>query len=231
MQALGVNAGDRLFVHSSFKSIGPVERGAIAVVEALEHAIGPQGLLLMPVFNLVKPHDKRIATWHYPTTSSTVGWLTEFFRQMPGTYRSDHYSHSVAARGANAQEFVADHRSTKGPSSPWDHPPWGATFGEDSPFERAYKIDAKIMMIGTNYDTATFIHVIETKWWHLRRAVDIDAPFLGIDRILLGECWEKIGATTHGRVGEATCRLFAIRNFIDAMLSEVTDSPTKFNVR
>lgn len=228
---LGVNNGDTLFIHSSFRSFGTVVGGAGTVVQALEQAVGPSGLLLLPVFNLVKPREKRMSSWHYPTTISTVGWLTEFFRQLPGTYRSNHYSHSVAARGEGAESFVADHCSTKGPVSPWDQPPWGATFGKDSPFQRAYRIDAKLVMIGTDYNTATFIHVIETIWWHHRRSSDTNAPFLGLDRLLVGERWEQIGHIAHGYVGEAHCRLFAIRAFIDTMLAEVTASPEIFQVR
>ena len=50
LRRLGVQAGDTLFVHSSYKSLGPVRGGAIAVIAALEDAIGPDGLLLMPSF-------------------------------------------------------------------------------------------------------------------------------------------------------------------------------------
>ena len=53
LRRLGVEAGDILFVHSSFKSLGPVEGGAESVIQALEDALGPEGLLLMPSFNLM----------------------------------------------------------------------------------------------------------------------------------------------------------------------------------
>ena len=35
LQGLGIGSGDLLFVHSSFKSLGPVEGGAGTVVRAL----------------------------------------------------------------------------------------------------------------------------------------------------------------------------------------------------
>ena len=101
LRQLGVEAGNILFVHSSFKSLGPVSGGAIAVIEALESAIGTDGLLLMPSFNLVE-WEERAKTWDHAATPSTVGWITEQFRQLPSVYRSDHYSHSVAARGKGA---------------------------------------------------------------------------------------------------------------------------------
>ena len=54
LRRLQVGEGDILFVHSSFKALGPVTDGAQSVIEALEAAIGPEGLLLMPSFNLVQ---------------------------------------------------------------------------------------------------------------------------------------------------------------------------------
>ncbi|MCH7861617.1 MAG: AAC(3) family N-acetyltransferase, partial [Proteobacteria bacterium] len=66
------------------------------MVRALEDSIGAEGLLLMPSFNL-REGEKRAETWDLETTPSTVGWITEYFRRLPATYRSDHYSASVAA--------------------------------------------------------------------------------------------------------------------------------------
>ena len=79
LRNLGIEAGDTIFIHSSFRSIGPVIGGAGAVIEAFKDVVGSEGLILMPSFNLV---EKRAETWDIETTPSTVGWLTEFFRQM-----------------------------------------------------------------------------------------------------------------------------------------------------
>jgi len=108
LRGLGLEAGTTIFIHSSFKSLGPVTGGAGTVISAFKDVVGSKGLILMPSFNLV---EKRAETWDIETTPSTVGWLTEFFRQMDGTFRSDHYSHSVASSGKRASDFVADHLS------------------------------------------------------------------------------------------------------------------------
>ena len=166
--ALGVEAGDTLFVHSSFKSLGQVEGGAATVVDALENSVGPDGLILMPSFNLTFPFTeqaKRAEVWDLATTPSAVGWLTEYFRKMDGTYRSDHHSHSVAARGRSAQEFVGGHRSREGNSSPWDLDGSGKAFGSNSPMFRAYKAGGKILMLGVDYESSTYIHFVETLYW------------------------------------------------------------------
>ena len=61
LRDLGVEPGDILFVHSSLKSLGPVNGGAGTVIDALEDAVGPEGLVLMPSFNLVE-WDRRPET-------------------------------------------------------------------------------------------------------------------------------------------------------------------------
>ena len=221
---LHIEAGDILFVHSSFKSLGPVEGGAESVIKALEAAIGSEGLLLMPSFNLVD-WDLRAETWDHATTPSTVGWITERFRQLPGVYRSDHYSHSVAARGKGAKAFVAGHLSQEGYNSPWDRKPWGKTYGLNSPMFRAFRSDAKLLMLGVDYSTSTYIHLVEVIYWHQLRVANQDAeeipPFPAMNRPALGAFWERTGTLRRGRVGDADCRLFSVPNYVDALLAEV----------
>jgi len=224
LRRLGVQAGDTLFVHSSYKSLGPVRGGAIAVIAALEDAIGPDGLLLMPSFNLVAWED-RAATWDPAATPSTVGWITEQFRQLPRVYRSDHYSHSVAARGNGAESFVRDHLCQRGYGSPWDLKPWGKTYGTNSPMYRAYRARAKLLMLGVDYLSSTFIHLVEVIYWNKLHAASQgrgDAPpFFAMDRRALGAYWERTGTLRRGRVGDADCRLFSARDYVDALLTEV----------
>ena len=231
LRDLGIEAGDILFVHSSFKSLGPVEGGAESVIQALEAAIGPEGLLLMPSFNLVK-WELRSETWDHNNTPSTVGWITELFRRLPRVYRSDHYSHSVAARGKGAKAFVGGHRRQEGYGSAWDREPWGKTFGLHSPMYRAYQADAKLLMLGVDYYTSTYIHLVEAMYWQTLRARSQDterAPaFPALDRVKLGAFWERSGELKRGQVGDADCRLFRIWNYVDTLLAEVERNPQPF---
>ena len=48
LRALGVRDGAVLLVHTSFRKVGPVEGGPLALIEALKGAIGPKGTLVMP---------------------------------------------------------------------------------------------------------------------------------------------------------------------------------------
>lgn len=228
--ALGVCPGDVLFVHASFKSLGPVDGGAATVIDALEKVVGPEGLLLMPSFNLTgSDRDVRAASWDIETTPATTGWLTEFFRRMPGTYRSDHYSHSVAARGKGAKEFVASHRRKEGLESPWDLEPWGRTYGVHSPLLKAHDADGNILMLGADYHSSTYVHVVEVLWWNEIREIDGNADYLWLDRNRLGAFWDEEGRLSRGRVGEADSRLFRIRDYVDTLLQAVLRDPTSWD--
>ena len=225
---LGIGKGDTLFIHSSFKSLGPVAEGAGTVIAALEEIVGENGLILMPSFNLRPSREERVASWDVATTPSTVGWLTEFFRQMPGTYRSDHYSHAVAARGRDAEAFVADHLSQEGCQSPWDLLPWGKTYGTHSPMFRAYKADAKLLMIGVDYETSTYIHLVEVIHWNKRLVDDSQASFIGLNRPALGAFWDALGQLRQEKVGDSDCRLFPIKTYVDTLLTEVERNPEPY---
>lgn len=228
LRALGVGPGDTLFIHSSFRSLGRVDGGALTVVRALENATNPGGLILMPSFNLLEDNRLRAETWDPDTTPSTVGWLTEFFRTLPGTYRSDHYSHSVAARGSNARAFVDGHRDRSGRSSPWDRDPWGKTYGDNSPMVRAYGVDGKVLMLGVTYETSTYIHLVEVICWHRRLENEPDAAYGRINRPAMGAFWEESGELNRGPVGDAGCRLFPIRTYVDTLVEEVEGRPEAY---
>jgi aminoglycoside N3'-acetyltransferase len=173
LRALGLATGDTVWMHSSLSSLGAVGGGAAAVLGAVRDALGPDGLLLLPSFNLLDGTDLRMAQWDVDSSPSTVGWLTELAHTTGGFVRSDHYSHSCAAAGPGASAFVADHLQRVGNRSPWDKEAsrWGRTFGEGSPMLKAYRTPgARLLMLGTLYDSATYMHVVESFLWALMLA-------------------------------------------------------------
>lgn len=216
---LGVETRDIVWMHSSFKSLGPVEGGAGTVVAALEDSVGPYGLILMPTFHLVD-WDERPQTWNIRKSPSTVGWITEFFRLMPGTYRSDHCSHSSAARGRGAKEFVADHMKREGIRSRWDRGRWGRAFGSGSPMVKAYERGGKILMLGVDYDSSTYVHVAECMYRD--KYIDKDGE-QGTHPIVcrgkVGEYWESVRDINRGNIGDADSRLFSMRDYVEAYAS------------
>ena len=227
---LGIETGDVLFMHSSFKSLGPVDGGAGAVIDALEEAVGAEGTILLPSFHLIDGgQGARAAVWNHAATKSTVGWLTEFFRNIKGTPRSDHPSHSVCARGNRAEYFVSGHLDQDGFPSPWDIAPWGKTYGENSPMVRAYREPGgKLLMLGVDYRTSTYCHLVEVMYWSYLRDSDRNAEYCALDREKLGGYWDSLIRLNRNKVGDADCRLFSIRDYVDTLLAAVKTDPDSF---
>ena len=97
---------------------------------------------------------------------------------------------------------------------------------------RAYQANAKLLMLGVDYYTSTYIHLVEAMYWHTLRGrsrnTERAAAFPALDRVKLGAFWEGSGELRRGRVGDADCRLFGIRNYVDTLLAEVARNPQPF---
>jgi len=142
LRAIGLKAGDAVGVHSSLKSIGWVEGGPDAVIEALMEAVGPEGTILMPTMCGPAPE------FLIAETPSRTGLITETFRTRPHVIRSPHPTHSVAVWGKHGRH-IAD-----------GHPPASA-LGVDSPFHRLAKLGGHILLLGVDSRTSSLIHVAE----------------------------------------------------------------------
>ena len=140
---------------------------------------------------------------------------------MPGTHRSDHYSHSVAARGPGAKAFVADHMDQTGLKSPWDRAPWGRTYGNQSPMMRAYSRCGKLLMLGVDYHSSTYVHLVEVMYWNGLLAQSDDADFVALDHAEMGKFWDRAGGLRRGMVGDAESRCFGIKEYVDTLVQEV----------
>ena len=93
---------------------------------------------------------------------------------------------------------------------------------------RAYKANAKLLMIGVDYYTSTYIHLVEVIHWNKRLTDDADATFIGLNRPKLGAFWEGLGKLKQGRVGDSECRLFNIKTYVDTLLREVECNPEPY---
>lgn len=152
---LGLKKGDTVLIHSSFKSLGPVENGASDVIDGFMSVLTGDGTLVMPTF-VQKDFANAYETWHLDKPSDT-GYLTEFFRKLPAAYRSDQATHSVAAMGKMAQELTKTHgHSAKRFGNMGDTP-----FSADSPWEKMYNLNAKVVLLGVDFMSVTFRHYAE----------------------------------------------------------------------
>ena len=154
-EELGLKPGDTVLIHSSFKSMGYVEGGAETVISGFLDLLGKDGTLVFPTL-VQKDFTHAYETW-YMDKPSDVGYLTNYFRKRDGSVRSDQATHSVAACGKNAVYLTETHGHT--------HKRFGCfgdtAFSADSPWEKMYQTDAKIIMLGVGVIYATMRHLAE----------------------------------------------------------------------
>ncbi len=234
LRVLGLRAGDIVFVHSSLSSMGYVEGGADAVVDALLDVLGPEGTLVVPTFT---PSHGREAEPVFDALhdQSEVGKITEAVRVRPEARRSVHVYHSVAALGPRAQEITAIH----GPSA------WAA----DGPFWQLYELDARILLLGVPYLRSTYFHFPEQLVLAFYRTIgNVDArvrgpdgterplptrpfrpkPGFGPDLNKFGVLLEEKGLVRAGAVGNAVARLFRARDVVEVGIAEYREDPLIF---
>lgn len=152
---LGIKEGDSVLIHSSFKSFGGVDGGAATVVGGFMEAIGSKGTLLFPTL-CQKDWEHVYENWH-PDANSDVGYLTNYFRKLPGSLRSNQATHSVAAMGADAKYYTQTHGESGCRYGIFGDTPFSA----DSPWEKMYAKNTKIVFIGVNFYKCTFRHYAE----------------------------------------------------------------------
>src|SRR5262249_36849753 len=128
---LGVNPGDVLLVHSSYKSLGPVEGGPQTVIDALLAALGPDGTLIMPTFNF---DFNKGQPWDVRSTPSQMGVLTELVRKDARARRVFHPIYSFAILGQQAA-MLGGLR-------------YKSSYERNSVFGKLRDLDAQIMVIG-----------------------------------------------------------------------------------
>lgn len=156
LRQLGITEGDIVLVHSSLSSLGYVVKGAQTVIDAFEAVIGKEGTLVFPTL-CQKDFERSYETWHLDKPSD-VGYLTEYFRKLPGVIRSDQATHSVAARGKYAYELTFEHSVQRG----LRYGIFGDTpFSEASPWQKLYDMGAKVVFLGVTMQKNTMKHFME----------------------------------------------------------------------
>ena len=165
---LGIKQEDTLLVHASLSSLGYVVGGAEALFLALREVIGNDGTIVVPS-QTVKISDP--ASWQYPPVpeewhdvirdampayskklsfSKSMGAFSQFIGILPNSIRSNHSMYSFTAIGENAVEIIG-------------HDTFDFPFGDESPLGRMYSIGAKVLMIGTDFETNTSLHLAENR--------------------------------------------------------------------
>jgi aminoglycoside N3'-acetyltransferase len=116
LRRLGLDTGAIVEVHSSLSSLGYVDGGAAAVVDALMRIVGPEGALVMSAYPVTAPLPlsesdrargiiaKVRRLWDDPDTPTGMGAIADEFRRRSGTVLGVG-GHRVCAWGRDATDL------------------------------------------------------------------------------------------------------------------------------
>ncbi|MGM0493782.1 MAG: AAC(3) family N-acetyltransferase [Armatimonadota bacterium] len=223
LRALGVGPGMTVMVHSSLSALGRVEGGAETVIEALLEAVGPEGTLAMPAMT-------GGGVFEVDTSPSTVGAITEAFRNWPGVGRSFHPSHSACAIGPRAAHLLED---------TLDHP---TAIGAESPWGRLSRLpEAHVLLLGVDQDRNTLLHhpeeIVRAPYLNTIERQYLDEGgnvqtktlelFPGPHRDFIGlePTIRESGAMRTGKVGAAVARLMHATTTVEAVTEALREDP------
>ncbi len=161
---LGVTHSDVVMVHASLRAVGEVAGGPDQVHLALKDCLTPDGTLMMyagcPRYydevgrgNLTPDEELEVLDKLPPFDPETArsardhGALVELFRTAPDARVNRHVTRFVVW-GKQADYLISP--------QPWDY-----AFGAGSALERFVQLDGKILLLGCDHDTVTFLHYAE----------------------------------------------------------------------
>lgn len=237
-EALGIQKGQTLLVHSGMKALGGwVPGGPQSIIEALLIVLGENGTLMMPAHT---PNNTDPAAWQNPPVPEawwpiireqtpifepekaecpSMGKIANYFRTYPGVIRSHHPVVSFCAYGKHAEALTRDHGLSD-------------FLGENSPIGRLYALDGHVLLLGVGHSSNTSLHLAEYRaTWagkkHVQEgsAVQVDGvrrwvyyDILDItveDFETVGAAYEQLIGFAAGEIGQAQARVFRQRPMVD----------------
>ncbi|HEY3298798.1 MAG TPA: AAC(3) family N-acetyltransferase [Armatimonadota bacterium] len=150
LKSCGIANGDHVIVHSSLSSIGWVDGGAAALIEALIQAVGVEGTTVFPTLTGSEECTPETPP-HYDVMKSTcwTGAVPRTALAREDGIRSLHPTHSVKAFGRLAQWLTKGHEDVRTPC------------GFGSPYDKLADVGGKILLIGVTQESNTSFHHAE----------------------------------------------------------------------
>jgi aminoglycoside N3'-acetyltransferase len=236
LRRLGLLLDDVVLMHSSLKSLGRQEVAPADLVRTLLEAIGPRGTLMMPTYTYSYSGFWDVQPFDVANSSSLHnGILTEALRLYPGARRSAHPTYSVAAIGRHADVITHDKERA-------------SALGCGSSFDEAYRLGARILLLGVRNDRNSMLHYAESvaglpyldSPWRafagktalvLKDGIQVEVPLreeypgcsLGFD--VVDSYLESQGCLRQGKVGSADCMLMDSRDMVPAVVERLKREP------
>jgi len=226
LHALGVEAGDVLLVHTSFRAVRPIEGGPEGLIHALRESIGPEGTLVTPAWT---GSDEEVFDPKTTRAAEMLGIVPDTFWRMPGVSRSDH-PFAFAAAGPRAAHITRD---------PFVVPP----YSPHSPLARVHELDGRVLLLGVGHDANTTVHLAEILSGVPYRVpkhitIEFGRRRMRIDYLENDHCCQRFefldewlrsrGLQSEGQVGHAHARLMRARDVVRVVCEQLAEDPLRF---
>lgn len=232
----GLESGMIVEVHCVMPKLGFVIGGAQTIVDALMEVVGYHGTILMA---MQSSQNTEPTTWKNPpvdcelsakirenmpafhrkeSDAANMGSVAENFRRREGVVVSSHPSCAFAAWGKYAK-FLCNHQSLH------------FALSEESATARLCELKASVLLMGTDYDSCTCMHLaeyrsdvrpivmqgaaIEQKGARIWKQY-LDFALDSSDFIPVGKLMEKNNLVRIFTMGEGVCRLFEAETAVNA---------------
>jgi aminoglycoside 3-N-acetyltransferase len=209
LSEFGLKTGDIVIVHSSLASIGRVEGGADALIDAFLETIGNEGTLAAPVFG-------------------NLGIFTQTLKNRPEAVISDCPKGTVAAIGADAEFICRDHwkaDTAHGHDTPYlkiaGLGGYVCLLGVDQDRNTTLHSVEALLELPYLEATSATIEVADgpiEKTWKYYPGPHRD--FIGIDHIM-----RENGKMEIGKIGNAVVRLMKSQDLIDVFTELGSNDP------
>ena len=229
LEGAGIQSDDTVTIHCSLRSIGKIENGADGLIDAFREYLR-DGLFIVPTHTWNKVWRE---SPYYDVRSAVpdIGTLAEVAAFRKDGVRSLHPTHSVAAFGKGAAEFVRGEENCASPA------PLGSCLS------RLYEANGKVLLVGVGHERNTYLHSVDERLGIPDRLnpnpyeitiVDYDGRILksppfhshftaASDRCVseyypnYKEAFEYAGAVTYARLGNAPVYVCSCRKMTDIL--------------
>lgn len=237
LRHIGLETGDCVIVHSSFKSLCLTDHTPADVITTLIEVIGNKGTLIMPTFTYSYSGIWGSKAFHLDETPGVSnGILTETLRAFPGSLRSSHPTYSVVAIGMHSKDVTADKEHAN-------------ALGMGSSFDEAKQLGAKILLLGVGQNRNSMIHHAEVaaglpyndipfrEFWGRIASVDHDGvitevqlnqefPGCSDNFEVVHEYLDQLGLIHQGSICAAHGILMSAEEMVNAVVSKLNHEPS-----
>ena len=145
----GIRHDDKVTVHASLRSVGPIEGGADGLIDAMISYLS-DGLLIIPTHTWDEV-SRDNPNYDVRTSVPCIGTLAKVAAFRKDGVRSLHPTHSVAVFGKGASDFVKGEEKCASPAP------------VNSCLSRLYEEHGKVLLIGVGHERNTYLHSVDER--------------------------------------------------------------------